>query len=89
MVFHQVHPADRLIVSSKADFDRLDFQVPFELAEDLLRVEIAPDGRAVVVRRIGMLAADDDVGEAVVLAVDGMHDGLFRATIEHLDVQAQ
>ena len=36
-----------------------------------------------------MLAADDDVGEAEVLAVDGVHHRFLRAAVEHLDVQAQ
>ena len=36
-----------------------------------------------------MLPADDDVGVAVILAVDCVHDGFFRAAIKHLDVQSE
>ena len=67
---HQVHAADRIVVRGKTDFDRLDLQIALQLAEYFLGVEIAPDGRAVVVRGVGMLAADDDVGEAEVLTID-------------------
>jgi hypothetical protein len=45
--------------------------VALELPELLLRVEVAPDVGAVVVGRVGVLAADDDVREAEVLTVDG------------------
>jgi len=36
-----------------------------------------------------VLAADDDVGEPEVLAIDAVHDRLLRTAIEHLDVQAE
>ncbi len=59
-----------------------------EIQEDLLGVEVAPDRLAIVVGRVGVLAADDDVGEAVVLAVDAVHHGFLRAAVQHLDVEA-
>src|SRR5439155_52527 len=59
------------------------------LALYLLRVEVAPDRRAVVEGRVGVLAPDDQVGEAEVLAVDGVHHRFFRAAVEHLDIEAE
>src|SRR4029450_12884739 len=58
-------------------------------AEDLLGIEVAPDGTAVVVGGVGVLATDDQVGEAEVLPVDGVHHRLPRAAVEHLDVEAE
>ena len=36
-----------------------------------------------------MLAADDDVGEAEILAIDAVHDRFLRPAVEHLDIEAQ
>ena len=49
-----------------------------ELIEDLLRVV-----GAVIVPDTGVVAADDEVGAAVVLAHDGVEDRLARAGVAH------
>ena len=36
-----------------------------------------------------MFATDDDVGVAEILAIDRVHDRLFRPGVEHLDVQSK
>src|SRR5690606_11407492 len=67
VLLDQAAAAEFLVVGGEADIDRADGELAVDLLEDLLRVEIAPDVRAVKVRRVGVLAADDDVAEAVVL----------------------
>ena len=89
VVVHQIDPADRLVIGGEADQQRVNLQIAAEVLEDLLGVEIAPDRLAVVVGGVGVLAADDDVGEAEVLPVNGVHDRLLRAAVEHLDVQPE
>ena len=90
VVFHQVDAAQRFVVGGEADLAAAgSCRSPLEVVEDLLGVEVAPDRRAVVVGGVGVLAADDDVGEAEVLAVDGVHHRFLGAAVEHLDVQAQ
>ena len=89
MEVHQVDPAHRLVVGGEADLERLDAERAAKLAEDLLRVEVAPDRRAVVVRRVGVPAAHDEIREAEVLAVDRVHHRLLGPAVEHLDVEAE
>ena len=58
----EVDAAERLVEGGEADLAPAEIaSSPAELVEDLLRVEVAPDRRAVVVGRVGVLAADDDV----------------------------
>ena len=89
VVLHQAHAADLLEEGGEAHVDGLDLRARH-------RGSRRPPGRrsrpkialAVVERRVGVLAADDEVGEAQVLAVDGVHDGLGRAAVVHAHVQA-
>ena len=85
----QVDAADRLVEGGEADAQRLDGEPTAEAGEDLLGVEVTPDRRPVVEGRVGVLAPDDDVGEAEVLAVDGVHHRLLRSAVEHLDVEPE
>jgi hypothetical protein len=64
-------------------------QLARQRLEDLLRVEVAPDRLAIVVRRVGVLASDHEIAEAVVLAVDRVHHRFLRSAVEHLDVERQ
>ena len=36
-----------------------------------------------------MLAPDDDIGEAEILPINGVHDRLLGPAVKHFDVQAQ
>jgi hypothetical protein len=67
VVLHEVHAVHALVEGGEADLDGAGVELAGEGLEDGLRVEVAPDGRLVEVGRIGVLAADDDVREAVVL----------------------
>ena len=49
VVFHQVDPANRLVERGEPDAQGTDLQIAGQVVEDLLGVEVAPDGRAVVV----------------------------------------
>ena len=42
-----------------------------------------------MVRGVGVLPADDDVGEAEVLPVNGVHHRFLRTAVEHLDVEPE
>src|SRR5262245_44834987 len=68
-------------VESDVDLQRLDMKraVP-QLIEDVMRIE-----RTVIVADAGVVAPDDEVGAAEVLANEGMKHGLARARIAHLD----
>src|SRR5262249_36569402 len=69
----QIDAADRLVVGREADLAGTQLQLAGQIVEDVLGVEVAPDRLAVVERRVGVLAADHQIAEAVVLAVDGVH----------------
>ena len=85
----QADAAQLLVEGREADLHRLDQQLALQLVELALRGQAVPDVLAVVVGGVGVLAADDDVGEAEVLPIDGVHDRLLRPAVEHLDVQAE
>ena len=89
MALGEIDAAHGLVVGREADLHRLDLQVAGEVIEDLLGVEVPPDRRAVVVGRVGVLAPDDDVGEAEILPIDGVHHGFLRSSVKHFDVQAE
>src|SRR4028119_1158902 len=55
-----------------------------ELVEDVLGVVVAVEGLAAgVLAGTRVVAADDEVGAAVVLAAEGVEDSLARATVTH------
>ena len=83
----QIDAAEALVERREADLARLDRELTGQVVEDLVRIEVAPDRLPVLEGRIRVLAADHDVGEAVVLAVDAVHDRFGGATVEHLDVE--
>src|SRR5579864_1399582 len=89
ILIHQAHAAKFGKVGGEADFHRLDQQFAFEFIELALGGQTVPDVFAVVIRGVGMLAADDDIGEAEVLPVDGVHNRLLRPGVKHLDVEAE
>jgi len=78
MVVHQVDASDRLVVGGEGRLDGRILKITLERAEDLLCVEVAqmPCRRG---RRVGVLAPDDQVGEAEVLAVDWRASPPLRA----------
>src|SRR5262245_28240177 len=84
----KVDAAHRRVVGRESDLARAQVQLSSQLLEDLLRVEVAPDRLAVLEGRVGVLAPDHQVREAVVLAVDRVHDRLARPAVEHLHVEA-
>src|SRR5260370_14228663 len=88
-VIDQADPAQLLVICRETNLHRLDQQLALELVELALGGQAVPDVFAVVIRGVGVLAADDDVGEAEVLAIDGVHDRFLRAAVKHLDVQTQ
>src|SRR5262249_16417042 len=59
----QPHPAQLLVERREADLHRLDEQLALQFVELPLRRQAVPDVLAVVVGGVGVLAADDDVGE--------------------------
>ena len=67
----------------------MDKQLPFELVEFSLRRQAVPNVLTVIVRGVGMLAPDDDIGEAEILPINGVHDRLLGPAVKHFDVQAQ
>ena len=89
MIFHQIHTPHRLIIGRKTHVQRLNLQLSIQVPKNLLGVKISPNGLPVVIGRVGMFAADYDVRIAGILAVDSVHDGFFRAAVEHLDVQPE
>ena len=89
VVFHEVDAVDGFVVGCESDVDGFDEEFAVEFVEDFLCVEVAPDGGAVCVGCVGVFAADDDVGEAHVLAVDAVHDCFGGPAVEHFDVEAE
>ena len=78
-VFARRHRAARLAPERVLEEHRLDVElVRLELVEDQLRVV-----GAVVVADAGVVAADDEVRAAVVLAADRVPDRLARAGVAH------
>ena len=73
------HAAAALAVERVLEEERRDAHLAgLELVEDVLRVV-----GAVVVADAGVVAADDEVRAAVVLAHDGVEDGLARPGVAH------
>src|SRR5262245_39504784 len=89
VLIDQADPAQLLVEGREADLHRLDQQLALQLVELALGRQAVPDVRAVVIRCVGVLAANHEVGEAEVLPIDGVHDRLLRPGVEHLDVQPQ
>ena len=69
MVLHQIDAADRLVVGGEAHIQRFDLQIAGQVVEDLLRVEITPDRRTVVIGRVGVLTSYDNVRKTEVLSI--------------------
>ena len=64
IVFDQTDAADLGEVGREAHVYGLNGELATQLLEDLLRIEVAPDRRLVVIGRVGVLAANDEVAEA-------------------------
>jgi hypothetical protein len=81
---HHHHLVQLLRVGGVVGLEDLDLERACRhLVEDGLRVE-----GAVVVADAGMVAADDEVGRAHVLAEVGVQHGLARAGVEHVEAVA-
>ena len=59
-----------------------------QVVEDGVGIKVTPNGGFVCERRVGVLSANHDVAETMVLAVDGVHYCFGWSSVEHFDVQA-
>ncbi|GBD92609.1 hypothetical protein BMS3Abin05_00181 [bacterium BMS3Abin05] len=85
---HQTYPADFFKIGGKPHIQRFNQKLAVQMIKFFLGIKISPDACAVIEGGIGMFPADNNIRESIILAVNRVHNGFFRAAVKHFHIEA-